>query len=149
MIDELREKTRAKFKPDFDFTRVADVPFAAPPKPPSRIALISTAGLHLDDQEPFDRATPSGDSSFRRIPADADLTRLRIWWDTEQTQPGSQDLNCAFPLALLREERELAPVHYSFSGAIPDPRPLIDVSGPAVARELREAAADAVLVAPS
>jgi len=149
MIDELRNSIRTKYKPDFDFTTVADVPFTRPSKPISRVALISTAGVHLDDQEPFDRATPSGDSSYRRLPADVDLARLRIWWDTEQTQPASQDLNCAFPLALLREERELAPAHYSFSGAIPDPRPLIDVSAPALARELRDDAVDAVLVAPS
>jgi D-proline reductase (dithiol) PrdB len=150
MIDELRATIRGKYKPDFDFTTVEDVPFTRPSKPLARVALISTAGLHLDDQEPFDRATPSGDPSYRRIPGDADLTRLRIWWDTEQqTQPGSQDLNCAFPLALLREEREAAPTHYTFSGAIPDPRPLIDVSAPAVARELREDAVDAVLIAPS
>ena len=150
MIDELRANIRYKYKPDFDFTRVEDVPFTAPSGPLKRIALISTAGMHLDDQEPFDRATSSGDSSYRRIPGDVDLSRLRIWWDTEQTQPGSQDLNSAFPLALLREEeREVAPRHYSFSGSIPDPRPLIDVSAPAVARELRDDAVDAVLIAPS
>jgi hypothetical protein len=150
MIDELRASIRAKYKPDFDFTPVGDVPFTAPSGPLTRIALISTAGMHLDDQEPFDRATLTGDASYRRIPGDADLSRLRIWWDAEQTQPGSQDLNCAFPLALLCEEqREAAPTHYSFSGAIPDPGPLIDVSAPAVARELRDDAVDAVLIAPS
>lgn len=145
MIDELRASIRAKYKPDFDFTRVGEVPFA-PVKPGRRVALISTAGLHLDDQEPFDRHTPSGDPTFRRIPADADLSRLRIWWDTEATQPASQDLDCAFPLALLKEERELAPLHYTFSGAIPDPRPVIEGTAPALAAELE---ADAALIAPS
>jgi D-proline reductase (dithiol) PrdB len=146
MIEELRARIRAQYKPDFDFTTVADVPFVRPSKPLARVALISTAGLHLDDQEPFDRHTPAGDCSYRRIAADVDLARLRIGWDHEQTQPASQDLNCAFPLALLREERDLAPVHYSFSGAIPDPRPLLEQTAPAVARELH---ADAVVIAPS
>lgn len=140
MIDELRASIRAKYKPDFDFTTVEDVPFVV--KPVSRVALISTAGLHFDHQEPFAPEDPT----FRRIPADADLTRLRIWWDTEATQPATQDLNCAFPLALLREERELAPMHYTFSGAIPDPRRLLDETAPALAAELD---ADAALVAPS
>lgn len=144
MIDELRESIRAKYKPDFDFTRVDDVPFVV--KPAKRIALISTAGLHLDDQEPFDRHTPAGDPTFRRIPADVDLSRVRIWWDSEATQPASQDLNCAFPLSLLREEKELAPTHYTFSGAIPDPQRLIEETGPALAAELE---ADAALIAPS
>jgi D-proline reductase (dithiol) PrdB len=149
MIDELRARIRAQYKPDFEFTIVDDVPFTAPAKPLSRVALISTAGLHLDDQEPFDRDTPAGDCSYRRIRADDDLSRLRIWWDADHQQPASQDLNCAFPLALLREVAEVAPTHYSFSGAIPDPRPLLEETGPAVANELRADAVDAVLIAPS
>lgn len=115
----------------------------------SRVALISTAGLHLDDQPPFDRDTPAGDCSFRRIRADDDLSRLRIWWDADRHQHASQDLNCAFPLALLGEVCAVAPTHYSFSGAIPDPRPLVEESAPAVAAELQRDEADAVLLAPS
>ena len=149
MIDELRTSIRAKYKRDFEFTTVSEVPFTAPAKPLSRIALISTAGLHFHDQEPFDRSTPAGDCSFRRVEADDDLSRLRIWWDADRQQPASQDLNCAFPLALLRDVAEVAPTHYSFSGAIPDPRPLLDETAPAVARELRADAVDAVVIAPS
>jgi hypothetical protein len=140
MIDELRESIRSKHKPDFDFTRVEDVPFVI--RPVKRVALISTAGLYLENQERFGPEDPT----FRRIPADADLTRLRIWWDTAATQPASQDLNCAFPLSLLREEKELAPTHYTFSGAIADPRRLIEETAPALAAELE---ADAALIAPS
>ena len=149
MIDDLRATIRAKHNPNFDFTIVAEVPFTRPPNRPSRIALISTAGLHFDDQPAFDRHTPSGDCSYRRITANDDLSRLRIWWDIDRQQPASQDLNCAFPLALLREPADVAPTHYSFSGAIPDPRPLLDETGPAVARELRADAVDAVVIAPS
>ncbi|HEX2061401.1 MAG TPA: hypothetical protein VHK90_11720, partial [Thermoanaerobaculia bacterium] len=103
MIDELRARIRATYEPDFDFTTVADVPFTRPSRV-SRVALISTAGLHLDDQPPFDRMTRSGDCSFRRIRAADDLSRLRIWWDEELQQPANQDINCAFPLALQAEE---------------------------------------------
>jgi D-proline reductase (dithiol) PrdB len=151
MIDELRARIRAQYKPDFEFTTVADVPFTALTKPvaSSRIALITTAGLHLDDQEPFDRTTPTGDSSFRRVRPSDDLSRLRIGWDADHQQHASQDLNCAFPLPLLREVCEIAPTHYTFSGAIPDPRPLLDETAPTVARELQADAVDAVLIAPS
>ncbi len=149
MLDELRTSIRAKYKRDFEFTTVSEVPFTAPAKPLSRIALISTAALHLNDQPPFDRHTPSGDCSYRRIAAGDDLSRLRIWWDTDRQQPASHDLNCAFPLALLGEVTDVAPTHYSFSGAIPDPRPLLDETAPAVARELRADAVDAVVIAPS
>lgn len=151
MIDELRASIRARYKPDFDFTTVAEVPFTPLAKPveASRIALISTAGLHLDDQPPFDRDTPSGDCSFRRIRAEDDPSRLRVWWDRERQQAANQDLNCAFPLALLRETSDVAATHYSFSGAIPDPRPLLEETAPAVAAELQEDGVDAVVIAPS
>jgi len=136
---------------------VEDVPFTVPSKPlaASRIALVSTAGLHLEEQEPFDRATPSGDCSYRRIAADHDPSRLRIWWDAHCRQPASQDVNCAFPLALLRELCDagaigsIAATHYSFSGAIPEPSPLLGRTGPALARELKDGGVDAVLIAPS
>jgi D-proline reductase (dithiol) PrdB len=150
---ELRASIRAKYKPDFEFTTVAEVPFTRLAKPlaEARVALISTAGLHRDDQPPFDRDTPSGDSSFRRIRAEDELSRLRVWWDREQQQAANQDLNSAFPLALLRECAigSVAATHYSFSGAIPDPRPLLESTAPKVAAELREDAVDAVLIAPS
>lgn len=149
MMDELRQRIRAQYKPDFDFTVVDDVPFTAVANPPQRVTLITTAGLHLDDQPPFDRHTPSGDASFRRIHAEDDPARLVIGWDVDRQQPASQDLNSAFPLALLREMCGVAPVHYSFSGSIPDPRPLIEDTAPLVARELSEAGADAVVIAPS
>ena len=140
MIDELRERIRKSYKPDFDFTKVSDVPFVMPSKPISRVALITTAGLYFD--EPFDRANPDGDSTFRRIHASDDLSRLRIDWDS----PAREDINCAFPLALLSEPAE---IHYSLSGAIPDPRPLLADTAPQIARELREAAVDGVIIAPS
>lgn len=86
--DELRESIRARYKPDFEFTTVTDVPFT--PLAETRVALISTAGLHLDDQPPFDRETPSGDCSFRRIRAGDELSRVRVWWDGEHQQPANQ-----------------------------------------------------------
>jgi len=118
------------------------VPFTRLAKPlaESRIALITTAGLHFDDQPPFDRL--NGDCSYRRIGAGTELAHLRV-----DHQPfASRDINCAFPLPLLREICDVAETHYSFSGAIPDPRPLLSDTAPRVARELR---ADAVVIAPS
>lgn len=139
-VDELRASVRTKYKSDFDFIPVDEVPFTAPSKPLSRVALITTAGLHLDDQPPFDLDTQ--DCSYRRIRPTDDLSRLRVGWDA----PARQDVNCAFPLALLREMSGVAETHYSFSGAIPDPRPLVDDTAPEVAREID---ADAVILAPS
>jgi D-proline reductase (dithiol) PrdB len=152
-IGELRASIRARYKPDFEFTTVAEVPFTPLSKPlaEARVALISTAGLHLDDQPPFDRDSPAGDCSFRRIRADDDLSRVRVWWDREQQQAANQDLPSAFPLALLREGGigSVAATHYSFSGAIPAPLPLLESTAPMVAAELRDDAVDAVLIAPS
>lgn len=157
MIDELRERIRAQHAPDFEFTAAPQVAFTAPSAPlrASRVALISTAGLHLEQQQPFDRETQCGDCSFRAVGAEDDLSRLRLWWDGEQQHFASQDLNCAFPLQLLAELRDAGEIgsvaarHYSFSGAIPDPRPLLEDSAPAVAASLRDDGVDVVVIAPS
>jgi D-proline reductase (dithiol) PrdB len=156
-LHTLRERIREQHEPDFDFRTMAQVPFVPFTKlvREARVALVSTAGLCLPEHQPFDRVTHSGDSSFREVAGDADVTQLRLWWDKEGTQFATQDLNCAFPLPLLHELQtageigSVAATHYSFSGSIPDPEPLLDDYAPAMAAALIRDAVDAVLVAPS
>jgi hypothetical protein len=152
----LRASIRRTYRTDFDFTRVSQVAFArgGPPVRAARLALVSTAGLHFPDQPRFDRWTAAGDCSFRQIPRDSDLSRLRIWWDGKNQRPANQDLNSAFPLAVLRELAaggeigSLAATHLSFNGSIPDPLPLIERIGPQAARLLRGDGVEIVLAAP-
>lgn len=68
-----------------------------------KVALVSTAGVHLKSDEPFDVDNPAGDPSFRVIPADAteqELTVTHIYFDTKFAKT---DPSIVFPLQQLKD----------------------------------------------
>ncbi len=120
------------------------------------IALVTTAGLSLPDQPPFDVSIKMGDSSFREIPAAISPQLLEMHqrsWSFDQTG-ALRDRNLVFPLDRLREMRAqgeigaIAPRHYSFMGSIVGPRKLMEQSAPEVARRLAADNVDVVLLTP-
>jgi D-proline reductase (dithiol) PrdB len=118
----------------------------------SRLALITTGGVHLPDQPRFDIDDPAGDCSYREIPTTAnDLTWTHAYFRPDE----GSDLNAVFPLETLRGlvrdgvVGELAPRHFSFMGAIHDPAPLVESTAPEVAGKLVEDQVDVVLLTPS
>ncbi len=120
------------------------------------VALITTAGLSLPDQPPFDVTIRLGDTSFREFPADISPQLLEMHqrsWSFDQTGI-LRDRNLAFPLDRLREMHErreigaIAPHHYSFMGSIVSPSKLIKESAPEVARRLFADGVDVALLTP-
>jgi D-proline reductase (dithiol) PrdB len=63
-------------------------------------ALVTTAGVHLRDQEPFDLA---GDNSWRLIPGDVESKRLMVTHGHYDHRHADTDINCVFPIDRLRE----------------------------------------------
>jgi D-proline reductase (dithiol) PrdB len=129
-------------------------PFVKPKKSldRSRLALVTTGGVHLPDQPRFDIDDPAGDCSYREIPTTAnDLTWTHAYHRPEE----SSDLDAVFPLQTLRIlVREglvggLSARHFSFMGAIHDPTPLAESTAPEVAGNLVEDQIDVVLLTPS
>ena len=129
-------------------------PFVRPEKPleRSRLALVTTGGVHLPDQRRFDIDDFEGDCSYREIPTGAeDLTWTHAYYRPDE----GSDLDAVFPLRTLRElvedglVGELGPRHFSFMGAIHDPTPLVDAPAPEVAGRLLEDGVDAALLTPS
>ena len=129
-------------------------PFVKPKKSldRSRLALVTTGGVHLPDQPRFDIDDPAGDCSYREIPTTAnDLTWTHAYHRPEE----SSDLDAIFPLQTLRIlVREglvggLSARHFSFMGAIHDPTPLAESTAPEVAGNLVEDQVDVVLLTPS
>ena len=117
-----------------------------------RLALVTTGGVHLPVDKRFDIDDPSGDCSYREIPAGAtDLTWTHAYYRPDR----GTDLDTVFPLMTLRElEREgivgnLNYRHFSFMGAIHDPGPLVRETAPEVAGKLAEDGVEAVLLTPS
>lgn len=122
----------------------------------SMVALVTTAGLSLPDQPPFDESIRMGDTSFREIPGDISPQLLEMHqrsWAFDHTGI-LRDRNLAFPLDRLRELRDngeigsIAPHHFSFMGSIAGPRKLIHESAPEVARRLAIDGVDVVLLTP-
>lgn len=133
-----------------------DVPFTALTKPlgQARVALVTTAGAHLDDQDAFDVDDPGGDASYRLIPNDAVLDRLRFSHSHYDTSQAEQDPNVVLPLEPLQKlvaegvVGEASPWHVGMMGFNPAPARLIDETGPQVADELVAANVDVAVFTP-
>ena len=134
---------------------MSGLPFVRPRKPlrESRVALVTTGGVHLPEGERFDIDDQVGDCSYREIPAGAE----RLTWTHAYHRPeeDAADLDCVFPLWTMRRlvsEGRIGGLnhrHFSFMGAIHDPTPMVEETAPEVAGMLAADGADAVLLTPS
>jgi D-proline reductase (dithiol) PrdB len=142
----------------YPWRRINPVPWTRPAHPlaASRVALVSSAGLTLPDQEPFDPDRVGGDPSFRLIPAAADVSALgdsqrSSYYDHRGVQT---DPNLAMPLDRLHELAaygrigSVAPRHVSLMGSITVTGPLIRRTAPAIASLLRGDGVDVALLVP-
>jgi D-proline reductase (dithiol) PrdB len=124
--------------------------------PAARVALVTTAGLVPPGEAPFDANVRGGDSSFRVIPADAELARVEEHHRSASFDHTGieQDRNVAFPLDRLRELAaageigSVAPRHLSFMGSITAPGRLIRYSAPESAAVLVADEVDVALLVP-
>jgi D-proline reductase (dithiol) PrdB len=156
-IDEFSLPVRL-FLRTYPWRRIDPVPWAPLRKPLSdcRLALVSTAGLVLPGQEPFDASMRGGDYSFREIPVEASVESLV---DTHRSETFDhegirRDPNLAFPLDRLRELVQAGRIgslnsrHLSFMGSITAPGRLIRKTAPEAARRLAADGVDAALLVP-
>jgi D-proline reductase (dithiol) PrdB len=124
------------------------------------VALISSAGVALDTDQPFDqegeRQNPWwGDPSYRILPDTATEDNVRLYHLHVNPCYAQQDLNCLFPiqrlneLAVAGEIGRASPRHYSIMGYILQPDQLLQETTPAIIRNLREDQADVVILVPA
>ena len=126
----------------------------------AKVALLSTAGISMRDDRPFDmeleRRNPMrGDPSHRRLRADAksaDVVANHLHIDTGYIR---RDLDVALPLQRLRELVDaglvgaMAESHYSTMGYQGnDTSELEAKSAPAIAERMRSEEVDLALLAP-
>src|SRR5688572_9499414 len=71
----------------------------------ARVVLITTGGLHLADQTPFDTTLRGGDCSYRWIPSGVDVPALRLAHRSGSFDRAGilADRNLCFPFDRLRE----------------------------------------------
>ncbi len=112
-------------------------------------ALVTTAGVHLRDQQPFDVA---GDNSWRVIPGDTQPEQLMVTHDHYDHSDADRDLNCVFPIDRLRElaaENVIAGVsdkHLGFMGYTQNFRDLYERAAPEMAKIVLRSKADGVVL---
>ncbi len=138
--------------------QVGEVPWASAriPLREASIVLVTSAGVHLKHDAPFDMENPDGDASFRVIPGNASLRDLTITHDYYDHRAADRDLNCVFPLDRLRELARagkigrVAPRHVGTMGHIlgPEERRLVAETAPAIARLFVADGVDYVLATP-
>lgn len=156
-LSELSLSTRL-FMAAYPWRRIEPVPFSPLRRPlrESKIALVSTAGLVLPSQTPFDMSVKGGDWSYREIPSDTNVSTLIDAHRSESYDHSGvhADPNLGFPLEPLRELRDegfmgaLNHRHFSFMGSITAPSHLMKESAPAVADALAADGVEAVLLVP-
>ena len=117
------------------------------------IAIVSTAGVHHKEQEPFNT---QGDDTWRIISGDVATSELVIThgapeehYDRSQAQ---QDMNVIFPLDRLRELARdgfigaVSTMHVTLMGYSLRLQKYYNETAPAVAKEIERSPIDAVLL---
>lgn len=147
-ISENHHASNHRGVPEQQFTPL-EIPLAE-----ATVAIVSSAGVHLDDQEPFHVETVAGDDGHRVIPDAVDLSRLRFTHTHYDTASAEEDPNVVFPLDRLHDAvaegrvGAASPVHVGMMGFNPDPTPIAERTAPTVVRTLREAEVDVVVMVP-
>jgi len=142
--------------------RPREVPWTQLAKPLSecKVALISSAGLALVSDRPFDqegeRRNPWwGDPSYRRLPGTVTEAEVRLCHLHVDPSHAARDLNCLFPVARLNALAaagvvgSAASTHYSIMGYILHPETLLQETAPAIIRDLKADRADVVVLVPA
>lgn len=117
----------------------------------SKVAFITTAGVHLKEDKPFNT---KGDHTFRQIPGNVDYNDLTITHDHYDKKDALKDINCVFPLEILRDFEEegiigsVAPRNFGLMGYIPKVELLINESAPEIADMLMKDGVDIALLSP-
>jgi D-proline reductase (dithiol) PrdB len=117
------------------------------------VALISSAGGHIDGTDAFD--TASSDTSFREIPVEVGAEDIRYAAKGYDPKDVNDDRNCQVPIDRLLEYQanavigNLNNVWWSVSSYIPDAARVADELGPALAERLHRYDVQGALLIPA
>lgn len=114
-----------------------------------KVALATAAGVHVKTDPRFNFA---GDSTFRVIPGSAKDTDLMVSHGGYDNADANKDVNCMFPIERMKELandgviKEFSEINFGFMGGGGDQTAFTEETGPEIARQLKEANVDAVLL---
>lgn len=124
------------------------------------VALVSTAGIARNDDQPFDQERERrdpwyGDPSFRVIPLGTTERDVRLYHMHIDPRFGEADLDVVLPMRRLTELAHAGLVgraaarHYSIMGYILEPTVLVEETAPAMAERMRADGVDAAALVPA
>ncbi len=117
------------------------------------VALVTSAGVHRKDQEPFNIADDLGDLTFRIIEPDVSASELMVTHHHYDHSDADRDINVVFPIDPLRELVQegvvggLAREHIGFMGYSMRLKQMYEETAPRIAEEIdRRSRADVVVL---
>jgi D-proline reductase (dithiol) PrdB len=122
-----------------------------------KIALLTTGGVHLRNDAPFDMKDKYGDPTYRKIPSSVALKDITITHDYYNHHDADQDINLIFPIEILRDAQqkglvgESAEFFYSFMGHIDKHliKTLMEKTAKEVAHLLKKEKVDIAFIVPA
>ncbi len=131
------------------------VPFTPYERELSRasVAIVTAAGVHNKDQQPFNIADELGDLTFRTIDSDVQPTDLMVTHHHYDHSDADRDINVVFPIDALRSLAEegfiggLARGHVGFMGYTMQLKRMYEETAPAIAEHIdKQSRADIVVL---
>ena len=142
-----------------NFLEFSQSPWTEMSKPASkcRLALVTTSGVHLQSQAPFNMKDSAGDATYREIPAETSRENLTITHDYYDHSDADKDINIVFPIERVLDLKKLGDIgdvnyrHFSFMGHITNHHvnTLIRTTAPRVASALKADGVDMVILTPA
>ena len=157
---ELLSEVQRKMLQMFPCLEHDDTPWTPMGKPlsESKLALVTSAGLHLRGDKPFVTDHHGrGDSSYRVIPRSTkaeDILQSHVSIGFDHTGI-YRDINVTFPMDRVQELVDQSVVgslgenYYSFMGALRDASAVAEHTGPEVAGRLLDEGVEVVLLTPT
>ena len=119
----------------------------------STIAIVTAAGVHLKDQEPFNIGDELGDLTYRVIPPDVERSELMVTHHHYDHEDADQDINVVFPIDVLRDLMAegfiggVAKKHIGYMGYTMQLKAMYEGTAPQIANEIDKGSrADAVIL---
>lgn len=118
------------------------------------VAILTSIGVHLKEDPPFDILSEDGDTSIRFIPGDVDTSELIATHGHVDTHAANEDINVALPLDRLREMAAsgrvggVANTHYGIMGWCPPVEKMRDEVAPQIIETMKQDDVDAALLVP-
>lgn len=119
----------------------------------STIAIVTAAGVHLRNQEPFNIADELGDLTYREIPPDIKPSQLMVTHHHYDHSDADCDINIVFPIEPLRELHAegciggIAKTHIGYMGYTMQLKPMYEGTAREIANEIDKGSrADAVVL---